>query len=217
MKEIASALVKAQKGFAPALKKADNPYFGSKYADLAACIEAVIDSLNANGIALIQHTSEHDKGVVVSTVFLHESGEIYEAGAIFVPSAQNTAQAFGSALTYARRYSLMAACGIAPEDDDGNAASRQTSKFEKVKSTIQEQNVWAINEQEPQDAWDGDYRASANISAGAPNCDHGLMTLKEGQKDGKPYKGYTCPQNVCNAKWMIKSKSTGEWRFKDGE
>ena len=221
MKEIASALVKAQKGFAPALKKADNPYFGSKYADLAACIEAVIDSLNANGIALIQHTSEHDKGVVVSTVFLHESGEIYEAGAIFVPSAQNTAQSFGSALTYARRYSLMAACGIAPEDDDGNAASRQPSKFEKVNSTIQEQNVWVTNQSEPIDAWDTDFRSSAKISALAPSCNHGMMTLKEGSKNGKPYKGYTCPEkdqaNQCPARWMVKSASTGEWRFKDGE
>lgn len=221
MKMIAAALVKAQKGFAPALKKADNPYFGSKYADLAACVEAVIDSLNENGIALIQHTSEHDKGVVVSTVFLHESGELYEAGAIFVPSAQNTAQAFGSALTYARRYSLMAACGIAPEDDDGNAASRQPARFERQTSTVEEKNVWTTNDEEPKDTWDGDFRASANISANAPHCNHGLMTLKEGVKDGKPYKGYTCPEkdraNQCAARWMIMSKTTGEWRFKDGE
>lgn len=223
MKMIASALVQAQKNFAPALKKADNPYFGSKYADLAACIEAVIDSLNNSGIALIQHTSEHDKGVVVSTVFLHESGEIYEAGAIFVPSAQNTAQAFGSALTYARRYSLMAACGIAPEDDDGNAASRQPAKFEKAKTTIGEDDVWTTGKPIPSndDMWatsSGDFASSANISADAPYCDHGLMVLKEGKKDGNPYRGYVCKENIKEcARWMIKSKTTGEWRFKDGE
>jgi hypothetical protein len=110
------------------LKKAENPYFGTKYADLAVCIEAVIDALHANGIALVQHTDQSDKGVIVSTVFLHESGEHMETGSIFVPAAQNSPQAFGSALTYARRYSLMTACGIAPEDDDGNAASKPVRK-----------------------------------------------------------------------------------------
>lgn len=124
MSEIHAAFVQAQRNFAPALKKADNPYFGSKYADLAVCIEAVIDALHENGIALMQHTDQSEKGVIVQTVFLHESGDFMEAGRIFVPAAQNNPQAFGSALTYARRYSLMTACGIAPEDDDGNAASK---------------------------------------------------------------------------------------------
>lgn len=228
-KELAEALISAQSAFASPKKKAQNPFFNTSYADLEACIDAVIDALHANGIALIQHTGEHDKGVVVSTVFLHKSGAIYEAGSIFVPAAQNTAQAFGSALTYARRYSLMAACGIAPEDDDGNAASRQASKFEKAKSTIGDENVWATVIEPSEDMWGGgvniyaqpDYRSSANVSANAPSCAHGSMTLKEGMKDGKPYKGYTCPEkdraNQCPARWMIMSKSTGEWRFKDGE
>ena len=124
MKLIATALVKAQKGFAPALKTNTNPHFRSKYADLSACVEAVIDALNANGIALIQKTRECADGVIVETVFLHESGETIEAGPLHVPAPKNDPQGFGSALTYARRYSLMAACGIAPEDDDGNAASK---------------------------------------------------------------------------------------------
>jgi len=59
----------------------------------------------------------------VTTVFLHESGETWESGPLHVPAAKQDPQGYGSALTYARRYSLMAACGIAPEDDDGNAAS----------------------------------------------------------------------------------------------
>jgi hypothetical protein len=118
--------VKAQKEFGPALKSATNPHFKSKYADLSACVEAVIDSLNANGVMLLQknHPSEH--GVSVETIFLHESGEEYSAGVLNVPATKLDAQGYGSALTYARRYSLMAACGIAPEDDDGNAASKKT-------------------------------------------------------------------------------------------
>lgn len=125
MKEIASALVKAQKAFGPALKSSTNPHFKSKYADLAACVEAVIDALNANGIALIQQTHDDEKGVTVETMFLHESGESLTSGRLHVPASKQDPQGYGSALTYARRYSLMAACGIAPEDDDGNAASKK--------------------------------------------------------------------------------------------
>jgi hypothetical protein len=125
MKQISSALVKAQKEFGPALKTSNNPHFKSKYADLSACIEAVIGALNNNGIALVQQLSECNSGVIVETLFVHESGEIFNCGKIHVPAIKNDPQGFGSALTYARRYSVMAACGIAPEDDDGNAAVKK--------------------------------------------------------------------------------------------
>jgi len=124
LKNIATALVKAQREFGPALKSSTNPHFKSKYADLAACVEAVIDGLNNNGIALIQPMHESDNGVTVETLFVHESGEMLSAGKLHVPAAKQDPQGYGSALTYARRYSLMAACGIAPEDDDGNAAKK---------------------------------------------------------------------------------------------
>ena len=138
MKNIATALVKAQQAFGPALKTSTNPHFRSRYADLAACVEAVIEGLNSAGIALIQKTSEDLNGVTVETVFIHESGEMLECGKLHVPAAKQDPQGFGSALTYARRYSLMAACGIAPEDDDGNAAgSRRT----EVKSEVNEHQM----------------------------------------------------------------------------
>lgn len=123
--KIAAAFVKAQKGFGSALKTATNPHFKSKYADLSACVEAVIDSLHSNGIGLMQHTHDSESGVVVETVFIHESGEMMSSGRLHVPASKQDPQGYGSALTYARRYSLMAACGIAPEDDDGNAASKK--------------------------------------------------------------------------------------------
>lgn len=124
MKSISSALVKAQKEFGPALKTSSNPHFRSKYADLSACVEAVIDGLNNNGIFLMQSSHLCEDGVTVETVFIHESGEQISAGKLHVPASKQDAQGYGSALTYARRYALMAACGIAPEDDDGNAAVR---------------------------------------------------------------------------------------------
>jgi len=124
MKAIASALVKAQKGFGPALKTSTNPAFRSKYASLENCIEAVIDSLNDNGIMLMQPTHLCEDGVIIETLFLHESGEQLSAGKLHVPATKHDAQGYGSALSYARRYSLLAACGIATEDDDGNNASK---------------------------------------------------------------------------------------------
>lgn len=127
MKSISAALVKAQKEFGPALKTSNNPHFRTKYADLSACIEAVIDGLNNNGIYLMQLTDESPTGIKIQTVFIHDSGEQMSSGWLFVPAAKNDPQGFGSALTYARRYSLMAACGIAPEDDDANAASQTAS------------------------------------------------------------------------------------------
>jgi molybdopterin-binding protein len=133
MQKIASALVKAQKGFGAALKTSSNPHFKSRYADLAACVEAVIDSLNDNGVALIQQTHECESGVIVETTFIHESGETFSAGKLHVPASKQDAQGYGSALTYARRYSLMAACGIAPEDDDGNAATAAPAKKTDIK------------------------------------------------------------------------------------
>jgi len=141
MKAIASALVKAQREFGPALKSSTNPHFRSKYADLAACIEAVIGSLNNQGIYLMQLTEEHEGGVKVSTVFIHESGEQMSGGSLFMPATKQDAQGFGSALSYARRYSLMAACGIAPEDDDGNQATKSAPVAQPIKAVPKAQET----------------------------------------------------------------------------
>lgn len=128
MKTIYQAFIKAQKEFGPALKTSTNPHFRSRYADLSACVEAVIDALNNNGLGLVQCTEECDNGVKVSTYLIHESGEKMGFGVLHVPASKHDAQGYGSALTYARRYSLMAACGIAPEDDDGNNAVKASRK-----------------------------------------------------------------------------------------
>jgi hypothetical protein len=134
MKNIATALVQAQKAFAPALKNAVNPHFRSKYVDLASCVESVVGSLNENGIFLFQTTTEHPDGVICETSFLHESGERLDCGKLFFPAPKHDPQGFMSCLTYIRRASLMAATGQAPasEDDDGNSATRQYQVIKTV-------------------------------------------------------------------------------------
>ena len=122
-KTLSAALVKAQKAFGRALRSSTNPHFKSRYADLSAVVEAVVGSLNDNGIMLTQRLTPASGGVQVETFFIHSSGEELGSGPMFVPANKQDAQGYGSALTYARRYSLMCACGVAPEDDDGHAAS----------------------------------------------------------------------------------------------
>lgn len=147
MDKLAPALIKAKKAFGPVLKSKTNPAFKSKYANLEACLDAVDEACLNAGIALYQETSEDSTGITVETVFLHESGQVLRCGKLHVPAAKQDPQGYGSALTYARRYSLLAACGIAAEDDDGNAAvqaqqnqpkAADRTLVMKVRSAIQE-------------------------------------------------------------------------------
>ena len=110
---LAAALAKAQAEIRPAVKDSENPHFRSRYADLAAVWEACRTALTGNGLAVVQLPQVSERGTVaVETVLLHESGE-FIAGTIEIPLAKPDAQGIGSAVTYARRYSLAAVVGIA--------------------------------------------------------------------------------------------------------
>jgi len=122
-KSIAAALAAAQSEMGKALKDSTNPHFRSKYADLGNVMDACLPALNKNGIAVFQPVGRDDLGVYVNTVLLHTSGEKLECRVPLI-IGKNDMQGFGSAQTYARRYGLMAMAGIAPEDDDGNAAAK---------------------------------------------------------------------------------------------
>jgi hypothetical protein len=182
MKQIATALVKAQKAFGPALKTATNPHFRSRYADLAACVEAVMDGLNNNGIALVQQLTESDTGVIVETVFIHESGEMLNCGKLHVPAVKHDPQGYGSALTYARRYSLMAACGIAPEDDDGNAASRKVEKKSEVDESVMADHLAAIEATTTQDDLKKAYVKAYAYANGEPVWQKKVIAAKDKMK-----------------------------------
>ncbi len=124
---IAKAMIVAQGKMEPARKNSTNPAFRSKYADLAAVVDAVMPSLTAAGIAGVQSASsvadESGLTVRVESLFLHESGQWIRADLALRPTKSDP-QGVGSAITYGRRYLLLAMAGIAPEDDDGNAASK---------------------------------------------------------------------------------------------
>lgn len=128
-----SALAKALPAVDCARKTANNPHFKSKYADLASVIEA-IRPVAEFGIWFRQRDLERDGGVAVETFYIGHGSEL-SAGVSFVPADKKNAQGYGSAKTYARRYGLMTAFGIAGEDDDGNAASAAPVPEKKVTIT----------------------------------------------------------------------------------
>lgn len=124
MKALFTAMAKAFPQIEAATKDKTNPHFKSKYADLSTVVEAIKPALCAHGLFFAQATHEQEGGVCVETIVCHESGEQMSFGRLFVPASKQDAQGYGSALTYARRYSLMAAFGVPAEDDDGNAAAK---------------------------------------------------------------------------------------------
>lgn len=117
--ELASALAKAQAEMKPAAFDSTNPHFKSKYASLASVWEACKGPLSKNGLSVSQGLNEAG---MLETILMHTSGQ-YLISAMRVSSEKQTMQSMGSALTYAKRYSLSAMVGIvSDEDDDANSA-----------------------------------------------------------------------------------------------
>lgn len=122
--EISKALNTFRTAVKQPVKSASNPFFKSKYVALEGVVDAIDSALKDTGLSYIQEATSEGNQVSVTTLLLHESGEWIELTPLTLPVAKNDAQAFGSAETYARRYSLSAAFGITSDlDDDGNAAS----------------------------------------------------------------------------------------------
>jgi hypothetical protein len=122
--KLVSALSKAQSEIVGAIKDSENPHFRFKYADLASTWDACRRPLTKNELAVLQPVSASGPHVTVTTILAHASGE-WISEALTLTAQQNTPQGVGSAITYGRRYGLAAMVGIAPEDDDGNAASQR--------------------------------------------------------------------------------------------
>lgn len=115
---ISTALIVAQSKIKHATKDAKNPHFKNDYATLEAVIDASKSALLEQDIAVLQGMN----GDVLTTRLQHKSGQFFESDVRLVLSKQDM-QGLGSAITYARRYSLAAMVNITQQDDDGNVAS----------------------------------------------------------------------------------------------
>lgn len=126
LNELATALAKAQSKITGALKDSANPFFKSRYADLASCWDACRQPLSENGLAVMQPAESCEVGVTVITMLVHTSGQWLRTELRLAPK-DFTPQSIGSCISYGRRYALTALIGIAQVDDDGNAASGRTN------------------------------------------------------------------------------------------
>ena len=124
IKTISAAILEAQKNTGAAIKDAKNPFFKSSYADLGAVMEVCKGALNAAGITCLQPVVSEGADTFVETYLIHSSGEWFKSRQRIVCKAEHDPQAQGSAITYAKRYSLQSLLFIPSEDDDGNRATK---------------------------------------------------------------------------------------------
>jgi len=137
MTKLHASMAKAFAAIEGATKDTNNPFFKTKYADLSSVVAAIKPALVANDLFFTQASHERDGGVCVETFVHHADGGSMSFGSLFVPASKNDAQAYGSAMTYARRYSLQTAFGVCPEDDDGNAATTHSKAQAASKPTME--------------------------------------------------------------------------------
>lgn len=169
---LAAALAKAQAAFKPAIKDASNPFFKSKYCDLSGALDAVRDALSVNGLAIVQSTDAGEK-MTLHTTLLHASGE-WISSTYPITAVKQDPQGIGSAVTYARRYSLMALLGIAAEDDDGEAAHGRTSKVDITTGEVKKaQPKWTDEQRTEIGKW------NAAIIQGVENGDALVQKLRK--------------------------------------
>lgn len=137
--QIASALADAQADLGIVFKQSQNDAFGSKYADLTRVWEAFQRVGPRHGLSVVQMPGHYDasaRTMVMSVKLMHNSGQ-WLGGDMSMPLSRGDAHAYGSACTYARRYSLAALIGICPHDDDGNEASGIVAALPAGKRTLQ--------------------------------------------------------------------------------
>jgi len=129
IKTLMPDLVKAQTEMSSAKKGASNPFFKSKYADLPSIMEVCKEPLNSHGIVYLQPVV----GNRVETILMHSSGEwIADEGTEIICAKQNDPQAYGSAITYAKRYGLQSMLGIPAEDDDAEGAMNRSKQVKQI-------------------------------------------------------------------------------------
>lgn len=133
-KNIYVALAAAQAAMGPVTKGSANPHFKSKYADLADVMRVAIPALTKNGICIWQRTEISEIGSAMVTTLTHGDSETSISCSVPLIVSKNDMQGMKSATTYAKRIGVESLCGIAPEDDDGNAAVASTQMAPREKS-----------------------------------------------------------------------------------
>lgn len=185
--KIAIAILEAQKKIGSAKKGSKNPFFKSTYASLGDVMEACKEALNESNIAVLQPIGTDSFGVYVETILLHISGEWISDTMKIAPKTDINPQDQGSAISYARRYSLQSMVFIPAEDDD---AEKITQKIKNNEEIVNIENKITNTEINPSSRCKTCGNISKQIS--------GIST-----KNGKPYNGIFCnSKDISHTIWL---------------
>ena len=206
--QLATALAIAQGTIQGAVKDRTNPAFKSSYADLASVWDACRAALSSNGLSVSQHPGRLEDGsATVTTILLHKSGQHIASVCAALPRDQSPA-AVGSVVTYLRRYALAAAVGVAPEDDDGQAAHHAPSQAPPQRAPVQVQRV--------AEAFGGRVEsveriapASSGIDPSCPTCSGSMWDNRE-KKTNPKAPDFKCRDKNCQGViWKYGEKPRG--------
>jgi hypothetical protein len=206
--QLATALAIAQGSIQGAVKDRTNPAFKSSYADLASVWDACRAALSSNGLSVSQHPGRLEDGsATVTTILLHKSGQHIASVCAALPRDQSPA-AVGSVVTYLRRYALAAAVGVAPEDDDGQAAHHAAPQAPPQRAPVQAQRV--------AEAFGGRVEsveriapAASGIDPSCPTCS-GLMWDNREKKTNPKAPDFKCRDKNCQGViWKYGEKPRG--------
>jgi hypothetical protein len=188
VKALAGAMLKVQAEVNPAVKDSANPFAKSRYASLNSVVTASRESLLRNGIWVVQYPVPVEPGHLgLVTRLTHAASGQWQSGLIVMPLAKHDPQGYGSAMTYARRYSIAALIGLIVEDDDGETAcgrpANGESKFKKCPdpdSPVKDGSSRSDSQPETAD------QDSPSLMANLPNLD-GINYQTVKANDGKTW------------------------------
>ena len=157
--ELASALASAQAELSPAAKNAQNPHLKNRYADIAAVYEAIRETLPKHGLSVSQIIMPHESKARVRTLLMHKSGQWLASECLMPLDRNGGPQGMGSAITYARRYSLSAIVGVVSEDDDDAEAAQprrqQQAQPQQRREPVQPRRPEPVRQAAPKQQGDG--------------------------------------------------------------
>lgn len=186
IKALAAAMAKAQPKIKGAIKDSNNPFFKTKYADLASVWDACREALSDNGFSVIQGASAAGRTAKITTMLLHSSGE-WVRDILEMTAVDEKPQSIGSAITYGRRYALAAIVGVCPEDDDGAAASGTVKQLSKAQENPGFSTGIPFSEHKAREAAKNSQRDLGTFSDYIVSTEKG----KNGKRaDGTPWQAY---------------------------
>jgi hypothetical protein len=194
------ALAKAQGEMGVAVENATNPHFKSTYADLASVWQAIRAPLTKHGLSVTQWPCHSDDGRLHLVTRLAHSGEWMQSE-YSSPIGAQTPQALGSAITYAKRYCLMAILGIPSEDDDGNAATESVNLAPKINQTFKSAAQVIVAKPKVISSGPRNYAVEAGWTGALPTCMEALIPF--GKQKGQPLMGISVDEAKKMAEWVI--------------